>query len=170
MKPKGKLLVALLLAISGIAVNAQDDPPPDRPRGRGPAAMNIEELKTELKLSEEQCGKLKPVLDKIKSIFEAGRPQGRPDSQSGSKSGSKSDSRKKRGSRDEMKKKMQEMQTKILAALEPAKEFLSNEQYEKLKKKFTRPPRDKHRKRSDRENDSDNSQEFNGPPDRDDDL
>lgn len=160
MKAKRKLLVALLLAAGGIALNAQDGPPPDeqdgpppREHARGRGQKNImEELKTELKLSDEQCGKLKPVLDNVKSILEAGRPQG---GKRGSDSGA--DSERKRGSREEMKKKMQEMQAKIQAALEPAKEFLSDEQYKKLKEKFARPHRGRHGKQPGRNNASGDS-------------
>lgn len=190
MKSKGKLLVAFLIAIGGIAVNAQGGPPPDRQRGRGPMAMNIETLKTELKLSEEQCKKLKPILDKIKSIFEAERPQGRPDSQSGprsgsrrgprsgpgagpgagSKPGSESDSQQKRGDQGDMFKKMLEMQIKILTAIEPSRKFLNDKQYEKLKDKFTRPPESRHERRPDKGNDRNNSKKSDGPPDEDKDL
>lgn len=168
MKTRPALFIASLLIVAGITLNAQDGPPPgdeggppSGKRGKGPG-MNMEKLTTELKLSEEQASKLKPVLEKVKSIFESNRPQGKP--------GSKSDSGQKRGSRKEMKKKMQEMQKKILAALEPAKEFLTDEQYKKLKEKFTKPPKGRPGKRpGNKKSDSDAFKGFD-KSDKDDDL
>lgn len=156
MKLKWTLFVALLLGISGISLVAQDGQPPEGPPpgepprrgGHGPMAINIETLKTELKLTEEQCKQLKPVLEKIKAVFEAGRPKGKP--------GEKPESEENQGNtgkRENMKKKMQEMQKKIQAALEPAKKFLSDEQYKALKKKFE-PPQNRKGKRPPKKDDS----------------
>lgn len=158
MKKGPGLFIASMLIVGGIALNAQDESPPDKKgepssrkhsRGRG-ARMDMTSLKAELKLSDEQCDKLKPVLEKIKGIFEAARPQ--------RKRGADSDSGQKRPSREEMKKKMQEMRENILAALEPAKEFLSDEQYKKLQEKFSRSPGGRRGKRSGRNNSGDSKE------------
>ncbi|MDD5728125.1 MAG: hypothetical protein PHV59_06150 [Victivallales bacterium] len=138
MRTSWALVTAFLLTVAGGTLNAQDAeegnsskdrPPQDRRRGTAPAFLNIEELKTDLELNDEQANKLKPILEKVKKIFESVKPQAKPGS------------RKHRDNRENMRREMEKIRPQIMIAIEPAKEFLNAEQYRALKDKLTRPPR-----------------------------
>jgi len=139
MKMKHTILAAMLLAAGGFTLWAQDDPPPPPEDGQGPGGpggdhggpggpmgLSLDKLKTDLKLTDEQAAKLQPLLDKIKELFKSMREEMHDLMES--------------GDHDAMKAKMEEIQKKILSILEPAKEFLSADQYKTLVEKFTRRP------------------------------
>jgi len=137
MKVAKTILATLLMATGGISLLAQDGPPPEEGnsiyggrggRRGGPMAMfTIEKFKEDLKLTEEQATKLTPLLDQIKELFKNLRKE-------------MMENHDKGGDRESMKAKFEEMQTKIQKIFEPAKEFLSNEQYKQLTEKLTRHP------------------------------
>ena len=159
-------LTTLFLAVGGMTLLAQDEPPPDEKgngssnsrKGGGPGGappfLSIDKLKEELELTDEQAKKLQPLLNQVKALFDKmhkerekdskGGPQGK---ESGSKSGKgsskktlKDPSSKDSGPGKDMKEKMEEFQKKIVKILEPAKNFLSAEQYKKLIEKLTKRP------------------------------
>jgi len=147
MKRKWLLLAALFWCAGGAILCAQDGPPDDsgddtqerggsgggrNGPGSGPMAMlSVDKLKTSLELTDEQCQKLKPLLEKAKAVFESMHK----DMASRRSGGGKSS-----GGMDAMQKKMEQVKKKLLEAVAPAQKFLSAEQYKALVKKLTERP------------------------------
>ncbi len=151
MKVKGNILIAFMLFCS-LSLTARNTPPDGGPGGPGgsgaPGSMQnsaianltIEKLKTELKLTEEQATKLEPLITHIKELYE--KLQKKMKSSSRSSSGRSKHSRGGPGSQGGMdmqktQKLMEKFQKKVLKIIEPAKEFLSEEQYTALVNKLT---------------------------------
>jgi len=142
MMRKWLLLAALCWGIGGLtSVWAQEDGPGENgnrgendfqgPLRGGPmATLSLEQLKTSLKLTDEQAQKLEPLLKKIKAAFDAMHKKMSSSRHSGHSGGGMAD----------MRKKMEQLKKKILEILAPAKEFLSDEQYQALVKKLTARP------------------------------
>ena len=132
MNVRKNLFVALLLAVGGVSLIAQDGPPPDEGKGGpgkgkgGPMMLTIEKLKEDLKLSDEQATKLAPLLTQANELRASSRKEMKELRDSGDK--------------DAIRAKMQEMQAKIVKAFEPAKDFLSADQYKSLTEKLTARP------------------------------
>ena len=134
MNVKTTFFTALLLAAGGITLLAQDGAPDQGNRRGGQrggpggiAALTIDKLKTELKLTDEQATKLTPLLEELKKISQDMRKQLKELRDSGA-------------DRDAMKTKMTELRAQMLKTLEPAKEFLSADQYKALTEKLNRRP------------------------------
>ena len=137
MKIRKTLLIALLMSASGITLMAQDGPPPDegngapggrKGKGDGPMSMlSVDTLKKELTLTDDQVTKLTPLIDKAKELFKALGKEMRKNRENG-------------GDMEDMREKMEETHAKMLKIFEPAKDFLSAEQYKALTEKLNKRP------------------------------
>jgi len=140
MKRKWLAVLAVIGTCCGATLMAQEGQPPAGGPGRGGPSggphgpminLSVEQLKTDLKLTDDQVKKLQPLVDQVKTLFDTwrkemmamrGEHRGAPDMTA-------------------MRAKMEELKKQIADAIVPAKAFLTAEQFQQLSDKVKLPER-----------------------------